>query len=468
MLTRKREGRVKVEKVEGTADLSGSTLQDADAILVLDPSISPSREKIEIPGIGKSLSKEISQFGFPNGQLNFQMLLRGPRVAPVTSEPDWAVPMKACGMQFASLKYLTLDAGSNGLYEHGVTLTFAPSGATAKCIGTASGGDGVNLYYENISGTPTDADTVTAPVSASPQGTGTIKTGQVELDGGYKITPDSVAATSMAIGAFDSGDPVEGDVIKEASSSDVFGVVVSYDSTAGTIVYVPVWGDFESGDTVEIVTGSNAGSSATSSGAPTQSRTPSITYEDRLDGRRQMFTGVRGTWSINLQSGQPARLQFEMQGILSAVDTVALGSPSLTTADGLIFRNAKLKVDDLPMKIAAFELSLAAQVAARLDPSSAKGALSYRLTDRAPTLRLDPEGVVPGVYDWDAKWDASTTFANVAELGGAEGNRVIFETPKAHVAEMSDTDRDGLLANDINCDLTRNSTGDDELAIYVV
>ena len=457
MLTRKREMRAKLEKIEGSADDGSGALTDGDAFLALDPSVNPSREKIEIPGIGKSLSKEISQFGFPSGQLSFQVLLRGSRVAPVTVEPEWALHMKACGMQATELAYLVMDAGASGTFVHGESLSFAGSGATAKAIGTTTAGDGVRLYYELTSGTPVDSDTVTGGTSSA---SCSITTGNEAVAGGYKYTPDSVVATSMGVSAWSSGDPSPGDVIKKSGASSVFGVVVSYDSANDLLYYVPVWDDFAQADGVELVTGSNTGSTTTvGESGPSQVRTPSISLEDRVDGLRRLFTGCRGTWSLALQAGQPARFQFEFQGIHSAEDTVPLGSPTLTTADGLIFRNARLKVDELPMKLAAYELALAAQTAPRLDPSAPKGALSYRLTDRAPTLRIDPERVMPGVYDFDAKWDASATFATVAELGSSEGNRVILETPKAHIAEMSDADRDGLLASDINCDLTARRHG---------
>lgn len=465
MLLRKREMRAKLEASEGTANLVGSTLEDADAFLALDPQVSVSRDKIEIPGLGKSLSKEISQFGFPTANVTWQMLLRGSRATPVSSAPDWDLPMRACGMQATQLEYLEMDSGASGTFVHGETLTFTGSGATAKCIGQTVAGTGVRLYYELLTGTPADSDTVTGGTSGA---SCSITATDISLAGGYKYTPDSTVASSIAIGAFDSGNPSAGDVVKQSGTTDTFGVVVSHDATGGVLYYVPVWADFANGDDIEIATGSNAGSVAAASADPTQARTPSITLEDRVDGLRRMVTGARGTWSLALAAGQPARWQFDFSGILSAEDTYALGSPTLTTADGLIFRNARLKIDSLPMKLAAYELDLAAQVTARLDPSAAKGAISYRLTDRAPTLRIDPERVVPGIYDFDAAWDAGTTFSTIAELGSSEGNRVILETPKVHIVELGDQDRDGILAANISCDLTRNSTGDDELVIYAV
>lgn len=463
MLTRKREMRVKIEKIEGTPD--GASLADGDAILALDPTVAPTREKIEIPGLGKSLSREVSQFGHPAVKTTLQMLLRSSRVAPVTSAPDWALLLEACGMRETQLAYFILDAGATGTYVHGETINFAGSGATGKVIGRTVAGTGVRVYYELLTGTPADTDTVTGADSGA---SGSITPTDQAGPGGYKYTPDSETASSVAIGSFDAGDPAAGDVVRKAGA-EVWGVVIDIDSDNGILYYVPVWDDFQSGDSITVVTGANAGSVAVSSAAPTQSRTPSISLEDRVDGLRRLIAGIRGTWSLAMQAGQPARIAFDLDGVLFAEDTLPLGSPSLTTAGGLIFRAARLSVDGRPMKLAAFDIALGAQVAARLDASAAKGVISYRLTDRQPTLRINPERVVPGIYDFDEKWDASTTFKVVTELGGTtEGERIIIETPKAHITELSDEDRDGMLAANINCDLTRDVAGDDELVIYAV
>jgi hypothetical protein len=465
MLTRKRAMRAKLELLEGTADISGDAMTDSEAFLALDPDVSKTREKIEMPGLGATLSKEIAQFGYPAGQINFQMLLRGSLAAPVTSAPDWGLVMKACGMQETQLNYITMDTGASGSFLHGEQLNFAPSGAVAKCVGTVAAAEGTRLYYELTSGTPTTSDTITGDESAASTGIDDVS---ADNAGGYKYTPDSTLASSMAVSAWSSGAPSAGDVIKQSGSSTVYGVVVEHDADNGILYYVPIWDGFGNGDTVEIVTGTNAESTATASNPITQSRTPSISLEDRVDGLRRLFTGCRGTWSLPMTAGQPARWSFEMQGVLSEEDTYVMGSPSLSTASGLIFRNASLTVDDRPMLLSSYELALNSSLAARLDPSSAKGARSFRLTDRAPTLRIDPEMVVPGVYDWDGKWDAGTTFESVTMLGSEEGNRVIIELPTAQVTEMSDEDRDGLLAANINCDLTRSDTGDDEIVIYAI
>jgi hypothetical protein len=464
MLERKREMRAKIEKVEGTPDKTGTALANDDAFVAINPSVTTSREKIETPSLGGTLSQERSQFGYAAVQANFELQVRGSRVAPVTTPPEADRLFRACGMRRVSLNYLTMDSGAAGSFENLETLSFAPSGATAKVIGTTPAVDGERLYFELLSGTPTVSDTVTGSTSASSTG---ISDPSIQ-EGGYKYHPDSTLASSMGIGSWSSGDPSPGDIITKQGSTTIFGVVVAYDSANGILYYEPIWDAFTAGDTVELHTGSNQGSTATAADPITQSRMPSLTLEQRIDGMRREIAGARGTFSLPMQAGQPARFNFEMQGVLTAEDDYLLGAPDLNTEGRLIFRAAKLRIDDKPMKVGAYELVMGNQLAARLDPSAAMGVESMRITGRAPTLRINPERVVPGVHDWNQKWDASTTFATELELGTVEGNRVIVVTPQAQATEISDESRDGILAANINCDLIRGTVGDDEIAIYFV
>lgn len=477
MLVRKRQWFSKAEKVAGTLDGSIDSVGAGDGILVLDPSFSPDKPEIEIDTGGASLSREISLLGLETANIGYRLLLRGgsaavasPFTPSLTTAPEWGKAAQSAGMSETALAYATLDTSNTaGTYLHGETITFQGSGVTATAVRDTLGATGAKLFYENASGTPLVTDNVVGDLSETD-----FEVSAVETAGGFAYRPDSIVAALVTHGGWTGGTPAAGDIVQKTGDPNVWGVVVS--ATTTTLVYEPEIGALANSDGVT-VTGS-VSATATLSSEPALSRGISFTEEYRVDGMLMRALGCRGNVTFSATAGEPAFVAYEAQGIQSSITGNTLGTPITHTENVSQFRNGRYRIRtkedaestrlNLPFKVANFSLATNNSLAADLDPENTQGAASFRITDRNPTLTVDPRMVSPSIYDFFGKWAGRNGVYHYIEMPGAEGTRITLEAQVAQMSTIGLSDRDGQVVADINANLRQVSTsGDDEFAIFV-
>jgi len=196
--------------------------------------------------------------------------------------------------------------------------------------------------------------------------------------------------------------------------------------------------------------------------APASDAIPSATLAMYLDGKCYKMWGARGTAKLTLATGKPGIWSFEFAGAdFSETDAALLTGTSLEATLPPVFQDATLTLAAYAATVASVTLDLGNTVTLREDANASSGYLSAVITDRKPTLSIDPENVLVATEDFFGTWRAGTTVALSSLHGATAGNKHTLTAPAVQYQGVDLSDRSGVSALSINALLCEDS-GDDE------
>lgn len=198
---------------------------------------------------------------------------------------------------------------------------------------------------------------------------------------------------------------------------------------------------------------------------PGDQKTCSLSFN--YDGELRVLSGCAGKFTLSATAGKFFEFNFEFMGISSAPSAEAFPALTLPTVADLKMAGTTFTVDSVTPVINAWTFDPGFVVNPNYDATSAEGILHYYVSNRAPTLTIDPQRVALATYNWDAKRRARTLIAVSLTIGASVGNKFIFTAPKAQVQEHADGDREGVSTSQVKLLLTPDS-GDDEFSITCV
>lgn len=195
MLIRKRQLAAKIESVEGTAEALAAA--DAGLLVNFTPKANYDPQMYQRNPVRSSLTKMGKLTGKRSAGLDFSIELKGS--GSLTTEPEWAKLIKACGFEINTLEKITIGAVTAGPFQHGETITGAPSGATGRVVIETADGT-TTLYFVTLTGTFATGDTITGGTSGA-----SATAGSDPSDAGYEIKPISSSVPSLTMGLYEDG-----------------------------------------------------------------------------------------------------------------------------------------------------------------------------------------------------------------------------------------------------------------------
>lgn len=237
-----------------------------------------------------------------------------------------------------------------------------------------------------------------------------------------------------------------------------FDVEMKGSGTAGT---APEWG--------KLLKACGFGESVTTSTSvkyyPASSGISSLTIAGYENGMIHKMWGARGNVSLKCEDGAPCWLHFVFTGAdFSTTDGALLTGVSYHSTKPLPFLNASLTIDSYAALIGTLDIDMGNKVVLRQDVSSVSGHKSAVITNREPSMTIDPEKVLVATYDFYGKLRSGNEGALSFSLYGAAGNIATITAPKVQYTELSEDSNEGLRKLGITCQLNRNA-GDDEIVI---
>lgn len=200
----------------------------------------------------------------------------------------------------------------------------------------------------------------------------------------------------------------------------------------------------------------------------------SATIQLWIDGRTITTKGNRGNVVFNFNAMDRVLMTFTMTGIVheitngSATTGVTYGHalPPTFTGATLKLMEATGTTDFTNALFSTMTLDLGNDVVLREDANSGNGWKAGQITDRNPTLTMNPDAIVGGatagdVFDFFDKWAQGTECrANwrVGTLFG--GNAFHFKAPFLQWSGVADGDRDNFTIYDCSAKLTGGYVGD--------
>lgn len=199
--------------------------------------------------------------------------------------------------------------------------------------------------------------------------------------------------------------------------------------------------------------------------APDTGSTDTLTIGVYQDGLRKLCVGAMGTFTIELNSGEPGRVNFEFVGKYGGTTDVALLAPTYPTTTPPRFASATLTIGSDTPKVSSVSIASNNELTARADATDATGYLSTIITGRAFGGNMDAEAELVAAVDHYGDYLASTE-ATLSCVIGSANNRVTISAPKLQYTNVQDGDREGILLHGLDFDLNRSaSAGDDEFTI---
>jgi len=205
-----------------------------------------------------------------------------------------------------------------------------------------------------------------------------------------------------------------------------------------------------------------AGSSV--SYAPASASIKSVTIYAYLDGRLHIVKGARGSVKINIEAGKRGLLEFTMKGLYAAPTDTALPSATYEETVPPVAKGCTLSVNSVTsLVVQKTEIDLGNKVAERPSLIGTGGIAGFDITERDPSITLDPEAVSIATYDFRADL-LTTPRAFSLTIGATAGNIITVTAPKLNTKSFEYADRDGILVESIKGELAENA-GNDELVI---
>ena len=199
---------------------------------------------------------------------------------------------------------------------------------------------------------------------------------------------------------------------------------------------------------------------------PASSAISSMSFAAYLDGKIKKLWGARGDVSLKLEKGKPAIFHFVFTGAdYSDTDGAMLTTGVVYEATKPIpFMSSTFLIDSYAAIVGSLEFKMNNVVALRPDINAISGHKSAVITERKPTMSMDPEEVLVATYDFYTKLKTHSEGALTLALTGSAGNIATVTAPKVQYVGINPGDKSGILSLGIDCHLNRNA-GDDEIVI---
>lgn len=248
-----------------------------------------------------------------------------------------------------------------------------------------------------------------------------------------------------------------------------FEVELAGSGTAGT---APKWGKIlmACGFAQAVVSASPGPASVTYT--PVSSGFSSVTLDFNADGTKHLFTGCRGTATLNLSTGEIPRISFEMIGIYNAATSSAAVTPTFDNqADPVVVNSqntTSVSAFSFGACLESFSLGLNNETPFRQLAGCTQQVL---ITERAPSGEISIEAPVvgssQGQKDYFAAVSAQTLGAITWQHGQTAGNIITFNAPTCNLDSPSYADSDGVMMLNLPFMPIPSSAGNDEFTIVL-
>jgi len=287
----------------------------------------------------------------------------------------------------------------------------------------------------------------------------------------------AAAVSTISVGAISGGPLQPGETITGSSSAATGRIVGEIATGVSMVHYVPTSGTFNSDD---VFTGGTSGATCASAGDPAGSKgweykpasssIPSATLAAYLDGTRGVGAGGRGNVRISGNVGELVFLEFEFSAVYESYTDQSLLSITYETATPKPLLDSGHRFDGSTTPFAALNIDMANTVAERTDARASKGILSYLITERAPTLSIDPEDVLVATKDYRGRLVGANTGYFFAKIGSVAGNKIVIGAPRIQYRSVGEGERNRIATANLEFGLVavNASSGDGEIQIAMI
>jgi len=190
----------------------------------------------------------------------------------------------------------------------------------------------------------------------------------------------------------------------------------------------------------------------------------SLTLVLNMDGVEHRMYGSYGTFSINAEAGDYAKIEWEFQGTYEDPTDKPLPQCNYETTIPAQVEHARLRIDKDYTIVNAWSFEQGNDIQIRPDVSSGEGYVGTRIVSRDPKGGIDPEAERVADHDFWGKLGRAERMSFQIRIGTEKGNTVWFLSPSVQYTGLTYQDRDGIRAYDAELKYSR-VFGNDEICI---
>lgn len=196
------------------------------------------------------------------------------------------------------------------------------------------------------------------------------------------------------------------------------------------------------------------------------SNVKTLTIACYVDGIYKQLAGCMGSFIVTLPTGRNGYIDWTFMGVFSEPTAVAIITPTYPTAKPLRFAGGLAEWNDVNMCVESATINSGNTVVMRECPTTDAGFISALVTNRLPTISVNPEAATIAAQN---RWNAfleQTEYALELDVGGPPNAVLSFDAPKAQIINLQEGNRNDIVTDEIEFQCNKNgATHDQELSI---
>lgn len=183
------------------------------------------------------------------------------------------------------------------------------------------------------------------------------------------------------------------------------------------------------------------------------------------------ISGAMGNFVVNLPTGRPGFIDWTFNGVWQAPSSVTMLTPTYPSDQVCRFAGGLAEWNDVNMCVSQATINSGNTLYMRECSTTDSGYISAAITNRVPTVTVDPEQSTISAQNRWASWlddlDEYLLELDCAGPSGTVSDAVLtFDAPKAQIINNQEGDRSGIVTENLEFQCNKNgATQDEELSI---
>lgn len=161
------------------------------------------------------------------------------------------------------------------------------------------------------------------------------------------------------------------------------------------------------------------------------------------DGRVKRLRGAVGTFTIDVTPGTAVMFNFTFTGVYDSIADTAILAPTYPTLAPLRAASGATTINSIAQVYGTCTFDIGNTVVVRPSITNLQGASFGIITDRTPTITIDPEAKLLATENVWADWEGAVTRAFSLQFEDTT-DRVVLAAPAVQRMTVANGDREGL------------------------
>lgn len=191
-----------------------------------------------------------------------------------------------------------------------------------------------------------------------------------------------------------------------------------------------------------------------------------LTMAHYVDGVLRRIRGAVGTFTISCLAGQKITLDFTFQGVFDSFEAGAILTPTYPTGEALRWAGSTTTIGGTAIAASSLTFDLGNVITPLESQALDEGVKNFIVSDRRPTLSIDPEADTSNSITRYSTWMAGTTVAIAWDSStNADSGKWAFALPAAQFINQQPGERSGIETEQLNFLACRTATLNDEFSM---